>query len=157
MFLDQFYHIISHLVNENRNHQFIHEYLLRHLNATEPIYGLTVRSIRRFISNNNLRYRPNDEQLQQEVRNSISQLGSYYGRRMTTGALRAQGVFACEVRVRRAMIHVDPDNHRRRLTDSNRRFNPVPYNSQYFGHKIHIGIIFYLIFVSSFLYYNYYN
>ena len=59
---------------------------------------------------------------------------------MLTGALRAQGVNASEDRVRRAMMVADPVNHAIRVTDGHRRFNPVPYNSQYFGHKLHIDL-----------------
>ena len=47
---------------------------------------------------------------------------------------------ACEGRVRQAMMAVDPTNHVRRQTDSNRRFNAVPYNAQFFGHKIHVDL-----------------
>ena len=72
------------------------------------------------------------------VRNQIENVGSYYGRRTMTVSLRANGVRACEVR--QAMMAVDPTNHVRRQTDSNRRFNAVPYNAQYFGHKIHVDL-----------------
>ena len=59
---------------------------------------------------------------------------------MLTGSLRAQGVHVCEVRVRDAMMFADPVNYARRQIDIARRFNPVPYNAQYFGHKLHIDL-----------------
>ena len=59
---------------------------------------------------------------------------------MLTGALRAQGVHASEMRVRRAIMEAYPVNHAIRVTNGHRRFNPVPYNSQYFGHKLHLNL-----------------
>ncbi len=42
--------------------------------------------------------------------------------------------------MRMAMILNDPENHQIRQLDGQRRFNPVPYNAQYFGHKLHIDL-----------------
>ena len=75
-----------------------------------------------------------------EVSNTINQVGAYYGRRVLTGSLRAQGVHASEGRIREAMMEADPYNYARRQIDIARRFNPVPYNAQYFGHKLHIDL-----------------
>lgn len=137
MILDPLIDVIKTLVASNKSYYEIHTYLVQNYSN---LRGLSERSIRRFIKKNKLKYKPNDEELIVEVSNTITQLGSYYGRRMTTGALRSQGVFACESRVRQAMLRADPVNYVARQTDSNRRFNPVPYNSMYFGHKIHIDL-----------------
>lgn len=59
---------------------------------------------------------------------------------MLTGSLRTNGFFASEGRIREMMMSVDPVNHQLRVIDGQRRFNPVPYNSQYFGHKLHIDL-----------------
>lgn len=59
---------------------------------------------------------------------------------MLTGSLRSQGINVAENRVREAMIQVDPVNHMSRMIDGQKPFNPVPYNSMYFGHKLHIDL-----------------
>ena len=59
---------------------------------------------------------------------------------MLTGALRSQGVYAAQSRVRSAMMEADPANYALRQHDIARRFNPVPYNAQYLGHKLHIDL-----------------
>lgn len=74
------------------------------------------------------------------MRQAINDVGGYYGRRMLTGVLRSHGIRACESRVRSAMMRADPVSHGLRQTDSIRRFNPVPYNAQYFGHKCHVDL-----------------
>ena len=80
----------------------------------------------------------NGVKVNNHVHQAINEVGVYYGRRMLTGTLRSNNIHASEVRVRLAMLQADPDNYNHRRTDSNRRFNPVPYNAQYFGHKLHI-------------------
>ena len=72
------------------------------------------------------------------MRQAINDVGGYYGRRMLTGVLRSHGIRACESLVRSAMMRADPVSHGLRQTDSIRRFNPVLYNAQYFGHKCHV-------------------
>jgi hypothetical protein len=42
------------------------------------------------------------------------------------------------MRVRTAMMVVDPDNLARRRIDGQQNFNRVPSNSQYFSHKLNI-------------------
>jgi hypothetical protein len=59
---------------------------------------------------------------------------------MLQGSLRSNGVFASERRIREMMMSLDPINHQLRVVDGQRRFNPVPYNAQYFGHKLHIDL-----------------
>ena len=87
-----------------------------------------------------MRFIPDQGELLSEVHNTIGQVGTYYGRRMLTGSLLAQGIHVGEGRVRSAMMEVDPVNYARRQVDIARRFNPVPYNAQYFGHKLHIDL-----------------
>ena len=57
-----------------------------------------------------------------------------------TGYIRSYDIIASEQRVRKSMLIVDPLNHAIRVQDGQRRFNAVPYNSQYFGHKIHVDL-----------------
>ena len=137
MVLEQYIDIIRALIHRRKSSLQIEDYLR---NRFDNIRGLGERTIRRFISDNNLRFRPDQNELQVEVHNTINQVGSYYGRRMLTGSLRAQGVNASEGRVRAAMMLADPINYARRQIDIARRFNPVPYNAQYFGHKLHIDL-----------------
>ena len=137
MLLDQFTDIITYLIYRRKSSREIENYLRDRFGA---LRGIGSRQIRRYIEENDMRYRPNNNQLLIEVGNSINQVGSYYGRRMLTGTLRAQGIQACEVRVRAAMMLADPVNYARRQVDIARRFNPVPYNAQYFGHKLHIDL-----------------
>ena len=137
MILDQYRNIIIYLIYRRQSSSQIETYLRSHFG---PLRGLGERQIRRYIEENDLRYRPDNFQLLSEVENSINQVGSYYGRRMLTGTLRAQGIQVCEMRVRTAMMSVDPNNYARRQIDIARRFNPVPYNAQYFGHKLHIDL-----------------
>ena len=59
---------------------------------------------------------------------------------MLQGSLRSNGVFASERRIREMMMSVDPINHQLRVVDGQRRFNHVPYNTQYYGHKLHIDL-----------------
>lgn len=135
MILDTYLNIIVDLLHRGYSYSQIQDYILTNYNVSR---GISLRSIRRFVRENNLRYRPDNEQLVQHVAQAINEVGVYYGRRMLTGNLRSNNIFASESRVRSAMMRADPINHIRRQTDSNRRFNPVPYNSQYFGHKLHV-------------------
>ena len=57
-----------------------------------------------------------------------------------TGYIRSNNEIASEQRVRKSMMAVEPHNHAIRVSDGQRRFNAVPYNSQYFGHKIHVDL-----------------
>ena len=83
--LDSYRDIIYDLINtrgytlqEVRNHL---------LSITRQTNGLSARYLRRFVITNNLRYRPDNNQLVSEVRRTIGQVGTYYGRRMLTGDL----------------------------------------------------------------------
>ena len=59
---------------------------------------------------------------------------------MLTGTLRSAGINVAEYRVAQAMIIADPENHLLRVQDGQKRFNPVPYNAKYFGHKLHVDL-----------------
>ena len=135
MILSRFHEIIVELISLNYSHSSIQQYISMNFNVRR---GISLRSIRRYITDNQLVYRPNNDQLDQHVSQAITEGGVYYGRRMLQGTLRSNNIHAGEGRIRNAMLQVDPVNYNNRRTDSNRRFNPVPYNSQYFGHKLHI-------------------
>ena len=66
------------------------------------------------------------------------QVGPTYGRKVMTGLLRSQGIFAGQRQVGNALAEVQPHYHHKRLTKTESETNPHPYYSEYFGHKIHI-------------------
>jgi hypothetical protein len=137
MLLDNHIELLRQLVRFGYCSRQIIEYLLSNVGNHR---GFSERTVRRYLELNRIRNRPNQEGLIEEVRNTIAQVRPYYGRRMLTGSLRAQNIQVSEVRVRLAMMAADPLNYAARQTDIVRRFNPVPYNSQYFGHKLHIDL-----------------
>ena len=55
-----------------------------------------------------------------------------------TGLLSSQGVRVSEVRVGISLKRVSPGHHHERQTATNKQLNPVPYQADYFGHKLHI-------------------
>jgi hypothetical protein len=59
---------------------------------------------------------------------------------MMTGYIRSNNIIASEQRVRKAIMVVDLHNHAIRVADGQWRLNEVPYNSQYFGLKIHVDL-----------------
>ena len=42
------------------------------------------------------------------------------------------------MRIARPLQKVAPGYHRKRVQNSARLFNPLPYKADYFGHKIHL-------------------
>ncbi|KAL1252312.1 hypothetical protein QQF64_020108 [Cirrhinus molitorella] len=56
---------------------------------------------------------------------------------MMTGYLAAQGVYASEVRVGRTLAQMHEPYHQARCQGA-RNLNPVPYNAEYVGHKLHM-------------------
>lgn len=56
---------------------------------------------------------------------------------MMTGYLAAQGVCASEVRVGRTLAQMHEPYHQARCQGA-RNLNPVPYNAEYAGHKLHM-------------------
>ena len=54
------------------------------------------------------------------------------------GYLATKGVRAGIRQIGKALHHVYPHYHSRRLNIAAERINPVPYQAQYFGHKLHM-------------------
>ena len=54
------------------------------------------------------------------------------------GLLAAEGVRISEQRVGQSLRRVAPANHQARHSNTAQRLNPVPYNADYFGHKLHV-------------------
>ena len=55
-----------------------------------------------------------------------------------TGLLTSQGLNVSQERVRRSLCRVNPVYHSFRASRTERHTNPIPYNADYFGHKLHI-------------------
>ena len=55
-----------------------------------------------------------------------------------TGLLASKGVKVCENYVGKTLREVQPEYHSRRCTATASSMNPVPYRSDYFGHKLHV-------------------
>lgn len=68
----------------------------------------------------------------------VAQVGPTYGRKTMQGLLAAGGVRASQRRVARSLRNVAPGYHHCRRAATARQTNPVPYNVDYFGHKLHI-------------------
>ena len=54
------------------------------------------------------------------------------------GVLAAQGIHVGVNRVGQSLARVNPENHARRTSSTERLLNPIPYSAKYFGHKVHI-------------------
>lgn len=55
-----------------------------------------------------------------------------------TGLLSAHGVRCAQRRVGKSLQRVDHESHSQRQRGVERLTNPLPYNAEYFGHKLHI-------------------
>lgn len=55
-----------------------------------------------------------------------------------SGVLATQGIRVGPQRVGESLSRVDPVHHQKRVTRTERQTNPIPYQSKYFGHKVHI-------------------
>ena len=53
------------------------------------------------------------------------------------GLLAAKGIKAGQRQIAAVLPAVNPTYHRMRQTRTARQVNPIPYNADYFGHKIH--------------------
>ncbi|KAK0139801.1 hypothetical protein N1851_023290 [Merluccius polli] len=65
------------------------------------------------------------------------QNGPSFGRKLMTGFLATKGVKASEGRVGKVLRKMHPPYHAEHESSS-RNLNPVPYNADYLGHKIHV-------------------
>ena len=66
------------------------------------------------------------------------QVGPDYGRKTMTGFLASKGIRCSEQRVGESLQRVSPSQHASRRSLAHRRMNPVPYNADYFGQKLHV-------------------
>ena len=57
---------------------------------------------------------------------------------MMTGLLSSQGVHVSQQRIGESLERVNPSYHNARRTDTARLMNPIPYQADYFGHKLHV-------------------
>jgi hypothetical protein len=57
---------------------------------------------------------------------------------MMTGLLSAGGFRVAEKRVGTSLKKVSPAYHNRRVTNTHKRINPVPYFARYVGEKLHV-------------------
>ena len=57
---------------------------------------------------------------------------------MVKGYMKGIGVTASEKRIGRALSVVSPLHQAKRNANTARQVNPVPYNAEYFGHKLHL-------------------
>ena len=112
MLLDNFRNQIILWINENKSQSEMAEILK---NQFGPLKGISQRSIRRFISENNLLNKITDDGLNNVISEIISNVGPSYGRSMLTGALRSLNIGASARRVAKAAILADPSSHRQRL------------------------------------------
>ncbi|XP_039505722.1 uncharacterized protein LOC120461555 isoform X2 [Pimephales promelas] len=109
-----------------------------HLSELGMQRGNSERNIRKFRSERGLKRKCfSDEELELAVSRAVVKTGPYYGRKMMTGYLAAQGVNASEVRVGQTLAQMHEPYHRARCQGA-RNLNPVPYNAEYVGHKLHM-------------------
>ncbi|XP_067292504.1 uncharacterized protein [Pseudorasbora parva] len=100
--------------------------------------GNSERSIRKFRSERGLkRTSISNEELELAVTQAIVETGPCYGRKMMTGYLASQRVHASEVRVGQTLAQMHEPNHRARCQGA-RNLNPIPYEAEYVGHKLHM-------------------
>ncbi|XP_049325996.1 uncharacterized protein LOC125785859 [Astyanax mexicanus] len=84
----------------------------------------------------NMRY-PSQLHFTFEVIQKLLQIGPAYGRKMMTGYLSSKGIWASEVRVGHMLRTVNQPYHTDRCHGA-KNLNPMPYNAEYMGHKLHM-------------------
>ncbi|XP_042602392.1 uncharacterized protein LOC122140934 isoform X3 [Cyprinus carpio] len=110
-----------------------------HLSELGMQRGNSERNIRKFRSERGLKRKCiSDEELELAVSRAVVETGPYYGRKMMTGYLAAQGVNASEVRVGQTLAQMHEPYHRARCQGA-RNLNPVPYNAEYVGSQTPYG------------------
>ncbi|XP_068747843.1 uncharacterized protein [Montipora capricornis] len=129
---------VRHLVqNEGMTLSQISEKLKRcHPNQR----GLSERSVRRYCKEHGITRRSNisNEELDDVVRNSVSKVGPTWGRKMLTGFLKSNAITVSERRVGSSLVRVAPSYHHQRQDRAKQQLNPIPYQADYFGHKLHV-------------------
>ncbi|XP_065125914.1 uncharacterized protein [Paramisgurnus dabryanus] len=101
--------------------------------------GQSVSSIKKFLGSRKLvtRGQLSNDSLELAVASAIQETGPTFGRKMMTGYLASKGLHASERRVGAALRLVNQPYHQARFQGA-RNLNPVPYNAEYFGHKMHM-------------------
>ncbi|CAL8375253.1 unnamed protein product [Gadus morhua 'NCC'] len=100
--------------------------------------GFSERNVRRWCAEQGLvRDFCPDSQLEVEVAEGILETGLSFGRKMMTGYLSAKGVKASEGRVGNVLRSIHQPYHIARQQGA-RNLNPIPYNAEYMGHKLHV-------------------
>ena len=56
----------------------------------------------------------------------------------STGYLASQGIRCSEKRVGDSLRRVNPEYHARRVQNTHKQINPIPYCADYFGQKVHV-------------------
>ncbi|TKS77865.1 hypothetical protein D9C73_011956 [Collichthys lucidus] len=100
--------------------------------------GFSARNVRKYCADNcvNLRGLP-EEHLELEVAKAIAETGPTFGRRMMKGYLAVKGVHAAETRIESVLRTIHrPYNEARH--QGARNLNPLPYQADYMGQKIHL-------------------
>ncbi|XP_072557125.1 uncharacterized protein [Paramormyrops kingsleyae] len=126
--------VVKELFDNGKTHAEI-SIALQHLG----VQTCSEMSVRRFCIQHQLQRKRHvsDTDLETAIVSSIHKTGSSYGRKFMTGYLSSVGVRAGECRVGRILKDVhQPYNEERRK--GARNLNPVPYNAEYMGHKLHM-------------------
>ena len=65
-------------------------------------------------------------------------MGHAYGRKMMKGHLAVRGFRVSEASINESLKRVCPDGHQACRSNTINRLNPIHYQANYFGHKLHI-------------------
>ena len=68
----------------------------------------------------------------------LHKVGPTYGCKTMKGLLAAKGVKAGQRQISGVLPAVNPSYHHRRLMQTARQINLVPYHASYFGHKMYV-------------------
>ena len=66
------------------------------------------------------------------------QVGPTYGRKTMTGLLSSHGLHVSQKRVGDSLQRTNPGYQHARRTATARKMNTIPYDADYFGHKVHV-------------------
>ena len=110
--LEEYKETIIQLINNKKNQKQIVEYLKQNFGEQR---GFSLKSLSRYISQNNLLHKINDNDLHNAVNEMITRVGPSYGRSMLKGALKSININACTHRIARAAVLVDPESHELRV------------------------------------------
>ncbi|XP_072564841.1 uncharacterized protein [Paramormyrops kingsleyae] len=132
--LDPFFDIIMEMKKQGKSYQYISVFV----RSNGVHKGSSVANIKRFCADRKLtRATVSQTHLELAVAKGIQETGDSFGRKMMTGYLSSKGIHASEGRVGQVLRSVQPQSHAARSQGA-RNLNPVPYNAEYMGHKIHL-------------------